>query len=146
MGWKSRIREDADEKPEAGPSELHEESSNGQSRRWPVIQKNAIRTLMIGVAIIAVVVWAMHRLALDYELNTWRLHFAVGIASCIFAGLFCLHGESVVEDGVKSAIIAIIGCLLAGFFPLPWCLVPGVGAVVGSTVNGTIQGTLGRYF
>jgi hypothetical protein len=146
MGWKARVREIADRDPEAVPPELLAGTSHRDSRRWPVIQKNAIRNAMIGITLIGAVFWAMHGLALGNDLNAGQLHAALGIASCIFAGLFCLLGESLIEDGVKSVIIAITGCMFAWLFPLPWCLMPGAGAVVGSIVNGTIQGTLGRYF
>ena len=146
MGWKARVREIADRDPEAVPPELLARASERQSPRWPVIQKNAIRNTILGVAMIGAVFWAMHGLALGYDLNAGRLHAALGIASCIFAGLFCLLGESVIEDGVKSVIVVTTGCMLAGLFPLPWCLLPGAGAIVGSIVNSTIQGTLGRYF
>ncbi|QDT36532.1 hypothetical protein [Stratiformator vulcanicus] len=146
MGWKARVREIADRDPEAVPPELLAESVRGDTRRWPVIQKNAIRNAVIGITLIGAVFWAMHGLALGYDFNVGRLHAALGIASCAFAGLFCLLGESVIEDGVKAVIIIAIGCMFAGLFPLPWCLLPGAGAVVGSVVNGTIQVTLGRYF
>jgi hypothetical protein len=67
--------------------------------------------------------------------------------SGVFGGLFCLLGESLIEDGVKSVVIGVTGVVMfTELFPLPWCLVPGAGAVVGSIVNGTIQATFGRNF
>lgn len=146
MGWKTRVREIADQAPDAVPPELLSESTQGDCRRWPVIQKNAIRNAFIGITLMGAVFLAMHGLALGYDLNAGGFHAALGIASCVFASLFCLLGESVIEDGVKSVIIGVTGCMFAGVFPLPWCLMPGAAAVVGSIVNGAMRGTLGRYF
>ena len=146
MGWKARVREIADRDPDAVPPELRADSCRGESRRWPVIQKNAIRNATIGITLTVAVFWTMYGLALGFDLNAGRLQAALGIASCILAGLFCLLGESVTEDVVKSVIIAVTGCMFAWLFPLPWCLMPGAGAVVGSIANGTLQGTLGRHF
>ena len=146
MGWEARVREIADRDPDAVPPELLADSSSPDSRRWPIIQKGAIRNAVIGITLIGAVFGAMHGLAVAYELNAGRLQIALAIVSCVFGGLFCLLGESVIEDGVKSVIIGVMGCMFAWLFPLPWCLMPGASAVVGSIVNGTIQATLGRYF
>ena len=146
MGWKARIREIADRDPDLVPPELLADSSSTNSRRWPIIQMNAIRHAVIGIMLIGAVFGAMHGLALRYDLNAGRLQIVLAIVSCVFGGLFCLLGESVFEDGVKSVIIGVMGCMLAWWFPLPGCLIPGAGAVVGSIVNGTIQATLGRHF
>jgi len=146
MGWKAKIREIADRDPGAVPPELLAESSTPDSRSWPIVQKNAIRNAAIGIASIGTVFVAMYGLALGYDLDAVRLLIALGFVSCVFSGLFCLLGESVIEDGAKSVVIGVTGCMFAWLFPLPWCLLPGAGAVVGSIVNRTIQATLGRYF
>ena len=142
MGRKARVREIADRDPDAVPPELLAVSSNPDSRRWPIIQKNAMRNSVIGISLIGAVFGAMHALALGYDLNSGRLHIALAIASLGFGGLFCLLGESVIEDGVKSVIIGVTACMFAWWFPLPWCLMPGAGSIV----NGTIHATVGRYF
>jgi hypothetical protein len=65
MGWKARVREIADRDPDAVPPELHADSSSPDSRRWPIIQKNAIRNAGIGITLIGAVFGAMHGLALE---------------------------------------------------------------------------------
>lgn len=147
MGWKARVREIADRDPEAVPTELLADSSSTASRRWPIIQKNALRHAVIGITLIGAVFGAMHGLALGYDLDAGRLKIALAIVSCVFGGLFCLLGESLIEDGVKSVVIGVTGVVIfIELLPLPVCLIPGAGAVVGSIVNGTIRATFGRYF
>ena len=140
------MRASADRNPAAAPPELLAKSPKDDSRRWPTIQKNAIQNAFIGIALIGAVFWGMHSLALGYNLNAVRLLAALGITSCIFAAVFCLLGESTIEDGVKTILIGATGGMYAWWFPLPWCLLPGAGAIVGSIVNRTVRATLGRYF
>jgi hypothetical protein len=100
---------------------------------------------VIGAALIATSFCGMHQLAGSCGLNAAPLHFSLVVASFAFAGLFCLMGETEVEDGIKCAAILFAGCLLAWVFPLPWCLLPGLGAVIGSVANWTMQATVGRW-
>jgi len=146
MGWKARVRNIADRDPDAVPTELLADASSTDSRRWPIFQKNALRHAVIGITLIGAVFGAMHGLALGHDLDAGRLKIALAIVSGVFGGLFCLLGESLIEDGIKSFIIAVMGCVFAQWFPLPWCLIPGAGAVIGSIVNGTIKATFRRYF
>ena len=140
------MRESAAPNSEAVPPEIPSNLPPSDSRRWPVIQKNAGRSAFVGIALVGVVFVVMHSLALGYDLNAGRLLAALGVASCVCASLFCLLGESAIEDCVKTILIGVTGCMFAWWFPLPWCLLPGAGAIVGSIVNRTVRATLGRYF
>lgn len=114
-------------------------------RRWPRVQPNALRNAAIGstTAILTLTIYWV--LVVGDDAST-KVSVIFVVCTVILSGLFVLTGESLIEDGVKSAMLMFLGLLLLRSFPASWCLAPGFAAIVGTIVNGTIQGTLGRYF
>ncbi|QDS98271.1 hypothetical protein [Adhaeretor mobilis] len=146
MGWKARVKEIADRNPNAVPPELLTDSSKHDSRRWPETLKNVARNAVVAVVSIATIFYGLHILSVSYELDAAQIRYALAIASFLFASLFCLMSESLIEDGVKTVLVLAIGLTLAFSIPLPWCVMPGFGAAVGSIANWTVKATMGQHY
>lgn len=131
--------------PELGAPKMLDESSSGNSQSGLSFPIKTVRNVLIVITLISAVFWAMHSLAVIWGLNIGLFHAVLGFATFVLTVLFCVMGQTVVEDGVLTVITTITGFMASAFFPLPWCLVPAAGILVGSIVNGAIQIPQGRY-
>jgi hypothetical protein len=120
-------------------------SDESRERRWPKIQPNAVRSAMVGLLALVVCISCYWYLVLGGRISI-LLSIAFILCTFLFTGLFTLLGESVIEDGIKAAIILILGCMFLHSFPASWCLAPGFSAIIATISNATVQSTIGRHF
>ena len=123
-------------------SESHDSNAD---RRWPRVQPNALRNASIGI-LTALLTLAIYWMLVVGDDASTKLLITFVLCTVILSGLFILLGESPIEDGVKSAMILFLGLLFLHSFRASWCFAPGFAAIMGTIVNATIQGTIGRYF
>lgn len=120
-------------------------SEETRERRWPKVQPNAVYNAMVGLLALTVCISCYWYLVLDRRISI-PLSITFILCTLLFTGLFTLLGESVIEDGVKAAMIVILGCMFLHSFPASWCLAPGFSAIIATISNATVQATIGRHF
>lgn len=63
----------------------------------------------------------------------------IAIATSVFAVVFCVMGESIIEDGVKTVMIGLMGLMSLAVIPtsvpLSLAMTPGVACIVASSLN-----------
>lgn len=122
-----------------------ETSDQSSTRRWPVIQPHAFRNAITGLFSVCAIT-AGYRFFIVGGPVSQSLYLTIILCTLLFTLLFTLLGESVIEDGVKSAMILFLGCLWLHSITASWCLAPGFSAIIATIVNVTMQATVGRYF
>ncbi len=98
-----------------------------------------VRTVVIAFAWIAGSVGFCFAIAVERSEPLGSLIGVLAFATAVLSAMFCTMGESVIEDGVKTAMIGALalGMTLAIPTTVPFSLAfaPGVAAVVASSLN-----------
>lgn len=96
--------------------------------------------IFLAMAIVWPLIYFMIPVA-GYPLKMWAL-IAVASVSAIFAGVFVLLGENLIEDVTKTAVILIVSGIL-------WFQTPKFGflfiCALSSTVIGTLINQINRF-
>ena len=98
-----------------------------------------VRTVVIAFAWIVGSVGFCFAIAVERSEPLGSLAGGLAIATAVLSAMFCTMSESVIEDGVRSAMLGALalGMTLAipTTVPLSLAFVPGVAAIVASSLN-----------